>query len=46
MRTPHIHFDVTSTDYRLVAQMYFPGERLNEKDILISRCPHAFAMLH
>lgn len=36
MRTPHIHFDVISADYRLVAQMYFPGEALNEKDPLIS----------
>jgi protocatechuate 3,4-dioxygenase, beta subunit len=39
MRTPHIHFDVTSDEYRLVAQMYFPGEALNEKDILISTMP-------
>jgi protocatechuate 3,4-dioxygenase beta subunit len=39
MRTPHIHFDVTSADYRLVAQMYFPGEALNEKDPLISTMP-------
>jgi protocatechuate 3,4-dioxygenase beta subunit len=36
MRTPHIHFDVSADDYRLVAQMYFPGEPLNEKDILMS----------
>ena len=36
LRTPHIHFDVTAGDYRLVTQMYFPGEPLNEKDILIS----------
>jgi protocatechuate 3,4-dioxygenase beta subunit len=27
MRTPHIHFDVTADDYRLVAQMYFPVSR-------------------
>jgi protocatechuate 3,4-dioxygenase beta subunit len=39
MRTPHIHFDVTSDEYRLVAQMYFPGEALNEKDPLISTMP-------
>jgi protocatechuate 3,4-dioxygenase, beta subunit len=39
MRTPHIHFDVTSDDYRLVAQMYFPGEALNEKDALMSTMP-------
>ena len=36
MRTPHIHFEVTAGDYRLVTQMYFPGEPLNEKDLLIS----------
>jgi protocatechuate 3,4-dioxygenase beta subunit len=36
MRTPHIHFDVTNADYRLVAQMYFPGEALNEHDLLLS----------
>jgi protocatechuate 3,4-dioxygenase beta subunit len=39
MRTPHIHFDVASDEYRLVAQMYFPGEALNEKDILLSTMP-------
>jgi protocatechuate 3,4-dioxygenase beta subunit len=36
LRTPHIHFDVVNTDYRLVTQMYFPGEALNGKDILLS----------
>jgi len=36
IRTPHIHFDVTNADYRLVAQMYFPGEALNEHDLLLS----------
>jgi len=36
MRTPHIHFDVTNADYRLVSQMYFPGEALNAKDLLMS----------
>ena len=36
LRTPHIHFDVTNADYRLVTQMYFPGETLNAKDILLS----------
>jgi len=39
MRTPHIHFDVSSDEYRLVTQMYFPGEALNEKDPLISTMP-------
>lgn len=36
MRTPHIHFDVTADDYRLVTQLYFPGEPLNDRDILMS----------
>lgn len=36
MRTPHIHFDVMHGDYRLVTQMYFPGEALNGQDILLS----------
>ena len=36
IRTPHIHFDVTHADYRLVTQMYFPGESLNQTDILLS----------
>ena len=36
IRTPHIHFDVRHADYRLVTQMYFPGESLNANDILLS----------
>jgi len=36
MRTPHVHFDVINADYRLITQMYFPGEALNGKDILLS----------
>jgi protocatechuate 3,4-dioxygenase beta subunit len=36
MRTPHVHFDVVNDDYRLITQMYFPGEPLNGKDILLS----------
>lgn len=36
LRTPHIHLDVVNADYRLVAQMYFPGESLNTTDILLS----------
>ncbi len=35
-RTPHVHFDVINADYRLVAQMYFPGEALNRNDLLLS----------
>ncbi|HKA18475.1 MAG TPA: protocatechuate 3,4-dioxygenase [Blastocatellia bacterium] len=34
MRTPHIHFDVMGKKDRLVTQMYFPGEPLNEKDAI------------
>jgi len=36
LRTPHIHFDVVNADYRLITQMYFPGEALNGKDLLLS----------
>ena len=32
MRPPHIHFDVMGKNDRLVTQLYFPGEPLNEKD--------------
>lgn len=33
-RPPHIHFDITGKSNRLVTQMYFEGEPLNEKDLL------------
>jgi protocatechuate 3,4-dioxygenase, beta subunit len=32
MRAPHIHFDVLGSTNRLVTQMYFAGEALNETD--------------
>jgi protocatechuate 3,4-dioxygenase, beta subunit len=32
MRAPHIHFDVTGKANRLVTQMYFEGEPLNDGD--------------
>ena len=32
MRPPHIHFEVTGTSARLVTQMYFAGEPLNDTD--------------
>ena len=32
MRPPHIHFEVTGKINRLVTQMYFAGEPLNDKD--------------
>jgi protocatechuate 3,4-dioxygenase, beta subunit len=34
-RTPHIHFDMASSKDRLVTQMYFPGESLNDIDFLL-----------
>ena len=33
-RPPHIHFDVEGKANRLVSQMFFPNEPLNEKDAL------------
>lgn len=35
-RAPHIHFDVTGRVNRLVTQMYFAGERLNDADRFLS----------
>lgn len=32
MRAPHIHFQVTVGAFRLVTQMFFPAEPLNESD--------------
>lgn len=32
IRPPHIHFEVSGSHDRLVTQMYFEGEPLNEKD--------------
>jgi protocatechuate 3,4-dioxygenase, beta subunit len=35
-RTPHIHFDVSGHNERMVTQMYFPGEKLNETDFIFA----------
>lgn len=35
MRTPHIHLDVDGRVDRLVTQMFFPGEPLNAKDVVM-----------
>jgi len=35
MRPPHLHFDVTGKINRVITQMYFPGESLNDKDLLL-----------
>ena len=37
MRPPHLHFEVTGKVNRLVTQMYFPGEPLNDKDLLLQK---------
>jgi protocatechuate 3,4-dioxygenase beta subunit len=37
MRPPHLHFEVTGKVNRLVTQMYFPGEPLNDKDVLLQQ---------
>jgi protocatechuate 3,4-dioxygenase beta subunit len=34
VRPPHIHFDVTGRNSRIVTQMYFPGEPENAGDLL------------
>jgi protocatechuate 3,4-dioxygenase beta subunit len=40
-RPPHIHFDVHGKFDRLITQMYFPGEALNDQDrILMSAGCH------
>ncbi|MCU1291110.1 MAG: putative Protocatechuate 3,4-dioxygenase [Acidobacteria bacterium] len=45
LRTPHIHFDVMGKNNRLATQMFFPGESLNEKDILLSETRARFELL-
>ncbi|MGE5841982.1 MAG: protocatechuate 3,4-dioxygenase [Deltaproteobacteria bacterium] len=34
-RPPHIHFSVTGKSYRLITQLYFEGEPLNEEDLIL-----------
>jgi protocatechuate 3,4-dioxygenase beta subunit len=36
VRPPHIHFDITGRSSRLVTQMYFAGEPLNDTDRLLA----------
>jgi len=36
MRPPHIHFDIAGKNDRLITQMYFPNEPLNEKDSIFN----------
>lgn len=35
VRPPHVHFDVRGKKSRVVTQMYFEGEALNEKDFIL-----------
>ena len=35
-RTPHIHVDLVAHRERIVTQMYFPGEQLNETDFVLA----------
>ena len=38
IRPPHIHFKIVSEGHReLVTQMYFPGNTLNDRDLLLKR---------
>ena len=38
-RPPHVHFSVVGSGVRLVTQMYFPGERLNDEDFIYMIVP-------
>jgi len=38
LRPPHLHFKVKKKGYvELITQMYFPGQELNDKDLLLQR---------
>jgi len=39
LRPPHIHFKISGKKDRLVTQMYFPGEPLNERDRIFTQTP-------
>lgn len=36
IRPPHIHLDVTGRNQRLITQMLFPGDPLNDKDVVLA----------
>ena len=38
-RPPHVHFSIVGAGVRLVTQMYFPDEPLNEKDFIYLTVP-------
>jgi protocatechuate 3,4-dioxygenase beta subunit len=45
MRTPHLHWKFAAGARRLTTQMYFPGEALNDSDMLIRRQRDARALI-
>lgn len=46
VRPPHIHFKVSKKGYaELTTQMYFPGEKLNETDLLLNEKKSAERLL-
>lgn len=41
IRPPHIHFKITKLGYHeLVTQMYFKGDPLNARDLILDKVPH------
>ena len=44
-RPPHVHFSLFGREFtsRLITQMYFPGEPLNARDLLLNSIPDARA---
>ena len=45
MRPPHIHFMVTAGTDRLITQMYFQGEPLNETDELLGSAENKASLI-
>jgi protocatechuate 3,4-dioxygenase beta subunit len=45
IRPPHIHFDVSSRSNKLITQMYFVGEPLNEKDRLFKSASYKESLI-
>jgi protocatechuate 3,4-dioxygenase beta subunit len=45
IRPPHIHFDVSSRSNKLITQMYFEGEPLNEKDRLFKSASYKESLI-
>ena len=39
IRTPHVHFEIRSQEFRLATQIYFPDEPLNAVDPLLASMP-------